>query len=308
MSSFTFPPPPPPAPILATNNLYGSYETTSHHGSKNGRGRGSYRGRSTYARGNNQGWGNYPRTFDNNQHNTTVAQYATSSGTESIQNQQSAYANEVASGHPAPVTQAQAQTNAYNWLCQSMHMYSQAPAFATQYQDCGNGTAPAPSPGFNTQWNNLNNSGNFDQSRHKPYNDARGTKRKRGDFQPSRRGGQQHRQSPAQSRFENITQVAPAIPSFGFSLPPSVQASTTSTEERSAQPSKKKQKHNLLGLTPQLAENEEEEEEEEHDGMDEEASGTSTGAGFVSYSACNMVDLELIWTAYNSSTTVRLLH
>lgn len=306
MSSFTFPPPPPPAPVSATNNLCGSFGTTPHHGSKNGRGRGSYRGRSTYARGNNQAWGDYRRTFNNIQHNTAVAQYATSSGTESNQNQQPAYANELVSRHPASVTQAQAQTNACNWLYQSMHMYSQAPAFATQYQGLGNGTAPPPSPGTNTQWNSLSNSGSFDQPHRKPYNDVRGTKRKRGDFQPLRRGVQQYRQSPAQSRFGNTTQVAPAIPSFGFSLPTSVQGSATLTEERSAQPSTKKQKHNLLGLTPQLAENEDE-EEEEYDGMDEEASGISPVAGYISNSACSMLDLELTLTAYNSSTTVRSL-
>ena len=290
MSSFTFPPPPPPAPVSATNSTYGSYGNTAHHGSSNSRGRGGYRGRSTYGRGNNQAWEDYRGAFNNNHHNTTIAQYAASPGTGSIRNQQPAYGSEVASGQPATVTQAQAQTNAYNWLYQSMHMYSQTSALATQYQGHGTEIAPAPLPipGTHTQWSPMSKSGTFKQSHHNPHDDIRGIKRKRGDFQSSRRGGQ-HRQSPSQFRLGNITQVAPAIPSFGFSLPTSVQETATLVEGKNNQPSAKKQKHNLLGLTPQLAENENDDEEY---GMDEEASGMSTGAGLVLESACSRVNLS----------------
>ena len=166
-------------------------------------------------------------------------------------------------------------------------MYSQASALASQYRGHGVGAAPVPAP--DPQWGHMSNNGNFKQPHHNSYNDVRGTKRKRGDFHSLHRGVQQHRESSAQSRLGNTTQVAPAIPSFGFSLPAPVQETTILSDKKNTQPSTKKQKHNLLGLTPQLAGHEDDEEEE---GMDEEASVMRTGAGFVAYSAYNIVDLS----------------
>lgn len=72
-------------------------------------------------------------------------------------------------------------------------------------------------------------------------------------------------------------QAAPAVPSFGG--PPLLPVKPPIPQERPAKRSKKKRKHNQLGLTPKTEEHESSEEEE--DDVDEEARLAATVAGSV---------------------------
>ena len=284
MSSFTFPPPPPPPPSAASlapiNSTYNPYGTEGHRDSSNYRGRGRSRGQSTYGRGYGRGYGDYRRTFSSNQNNMAMRNNAIGSNLANTCNAQSSHGHEFIPGQSLPTTHAQAQTNAYNWLCQSMHMYSQASALASQYQ--GQGAGPATTPVQGAEPTRAAGNSNSLQSQQKPFNGVRGIKRKRGDVRSLHRGGRGSGQASIHTHSGNRMQVAPAVPDFGFSLPVPVQEAAPSTEVKDNQPFKKKQKHNLLGLTPQSVEDEEiGEEEEEADELNEEASGANTGTGFV---------------------------
>ena len=100
-------------------------------------------------------------------------------------------------------------------------------------------------------------------------------------------------------------QVAPAVPNFGFSMPESVRRDDDFRKVKDSQPLEKKQKHNLLGLTPRSVEHEESGEEEEV--VDEEASGMNTGIGFVVACVSSSTSLKLTCIACNSNIMVKLL-
>ena len=102
---------------------------------------------------------------------------------------------------------------------------------------------------------------------------AQGVKRKCDDAwrSPNRRYAH-GKGSTLQPRRTSYSQVAPAVQNFGFSSSTLKPVKNAQTHQSTL----KKEKHNILGLTPRSAEGE---ESEEGDDVDEETQATTKGQG-----------------------------